>query len=113
MLCGTRAFRTKRIRLTVCEAEEACFVHDQLQALGSFVFLFCCPFSPPGSRLNPGAVCEKAIEGRCWGRGGFLVTEIHNLYFEGLYLSCLENTLEAGLYSLTVNSTLYFSKGAV
>lgn len=40
MLCETIAFGTKRIRLMFYEAGEVCFIHDQLEALGSFVF-FC------------------------------------------------------------------------
>lgn len=81
MVCENRAFRAKRIRLTSHEAGKVCFIRDQLEALGSFVFLggFFVPFSSPGPRVEPWAVNEKAREGRCWGGGGFLVMEIHKI----------------------------------
>lgn len=54
MLCETRAFRTKRIRMTFCEAEKACFFHDQLQALGSFVFFSFIVFLSHFHAQTPG-----------------------------------------------------------
>lgn len=45
------------------------------------------------------------MKGGVAGTGGRISChgDAHDLYFEVLYLNCLENTSEAGLYNLIIN----------